>query len=63
MKMKTPLSLITLFIIFFVYCNEPASVEEVNDTTTPTAEKVLDEDPDLYVMLMWHQHQPFWLMR
>ena len=40
--MKTPLSLITLFIIFFVYCNEPASVEEVNDTTTPTAEKVLD---------------------
>ena len=42
--MKTPLSLITLFIIFFVYCNEPASEEEVNDTTTtPTAEKVLDE--------------------
>ena len=52
-----------LFLIFFVFCSQPSSVDETVDTTTTTIlnEQSIDEvEPELYVMLMWHQHQPFY---
>ena len=52
-----------LFVIFFVFCSQPSSVDEAVDITTTTVlnEQIInDEEPELYVMLMWHQHQPFY---
>ena len=52
-----------LFLIFFVFCSQPSSVDEAVDVTTTTVlnEQIIDdEEPELYVMLMWHQHQPFY---
>ena len=52
-----------LFVIFFIFCSQPSSVDETVDTTTTTVlnEQSIDEvEPELYVMLMWHQHQPFY---
>ena len=52
-----------IFMIFFVFCSQPSSVDEAVDVTTTTVlnEQIIDEEePELYVMLMWHQHQPFY---
>ena len=54
---------VVLFLFFFVFCSSDASVDELVETTTTdieTAETVTDSEPELYVMLMWHQHQPFY---
>ena len=52
-----------LLALLFVFCSQPSSVDEIVDTTTTTIlnEQSIDEvEPELYVMLMWHQHQPFY---
>ncbi len=54
---------VVLFLIFFVFCSSDVPVDELVETTTTdieTAETVTDSEPELYVMLMWHQHQPFY---
>ena len=54
---------VVLFLIFFVFCSSDSSVDELEETTTTTIENVettKDSEPELYVMLMWHQHQPFY---
>ena len=52
-----------LLVIFFVFCSQSSSVDEDFGTTTTTVinmQNINDEEPELYVMLMWHQHQPFY---
>ena len=52
-----------LFVLFFVFCSQQSSVDETVDVTTTAVlnEQIIDdEEPELYVMLMWHQHQPFY---
>ena len=52
-----------LFVILFAFCSQPSSVDDAVDVTTTTVlnEQIIDEEePELYVMLMWHQHQPFY---
>jgi alpha-amylase/alpha-mannosidase (GH57 family) len=54
---------IVLFLIFFIFCGDSSSIDELEETTTTTSqstERVTEEEPELYVMLMWHQHQPFY---
>ena len=51
------------FIVLFAFCSQPSSVDDAVDVTTTTVlnEQIInDEEPELYVMLMWHQHQPFY---
>ncbi len=50
-------------MLLFVSCSQTSSVDESVDVTTTTVlnEQIIDdEEPDLYVMLMWHQHQPYY---
>ena len=50
-------------MLLFVSCSQSSSVDETVDVTTTTVlnEQIIDdEEPDLYVMLMWHQHQPYY---
>ena len=52
-----------LFLLLFVFCGETSINEEINGTTTTsleTIEAITEDEPELYVMLMWHQHQPFY---
>jgi len=52
-----------LLMLLFVSCSQTSSVDESVDVTTTTVlnEQIIDdEEPDLYVMLMWHQHQPYY---
>jgi hypothetical protein len=52
-----------LFIVLFAFCSQPSSVDDAVDVTTTTVlnEQIIDEEePELYVMLMWHQHQPLY---
>ena len=52
-----------LFLIFFILCGDTSSVDELDETTTTTSqpiEEIKETEPELYVMLMWHQHQPFY---
>ena len=52
-----------LFFLLFVFCGETSTNEEIKVTTTTsleTIEAVTEDEPELYVMLMWHQHQPFY---
>ena len=54
---------LSLFLIFFIFCGDASSVDELNETTTTTSqptEEITENEPELYVMLMWHQHQPFY---
>ena len=54
---------IVLFLIFFIFCGDTSSVDELDETTTTTSqsiEEIKETEPELYVMLMWHQHQPFY---
>ena len=52
-----------LFLLLFIFCGETSTNEEIKDTTITsleTLEAVTEDEPELYVMLMWHQHQPFY---
>ena len=51
-----------LFSIFFIFCSQPVSeeVSEAVQTTVQQVEEGVDQEPELYVMLMWHQHQPYY---
>ena len=54
---------VILFLIFFAFCGETSTDNEINDSTTTsleTLEVTTESEPELYVMLMWHQHQPFY---
>ena len=55
--------LITFFLCF-VFCSETPVVDDISEapTSTVSIEKNInsEEEPELYVMLMWHQHQPFY---
>ena len=52
---------IVLFLIFFIFCGDTSSVDELDETTTSQPiEEIKETEPELYVMLMWHQHQPFY---
>ena len=52
------------FLLLFVFCSETPVVDDVSEapTSTVSIEKNInsEEEPELYVMLMWHQHQPFY---
>jgi hypothetical protein len=53
---------IVLFSIFFIFCGDASSIDELDEITTTTSqpiEEIRENEPELYVMLMWHQHQPF----
>ena len=48
---------IVLFLIFFIFCGDTSSVDELDETTTTTSqpiEEIKETEPELYVMLMWH---------
>ena len=50
-------------MLLFVFCSQPSADNVVIDTTTTTImneQEIVEEEPELYVMLMWHQHQPFY---
>ena len=50
-------------MLLFVFCSQSSSVDETVDVTTTTVlnEQIIDDkEPELYVMLMWHQHQPYY---
>ena len=50
-------------MLLFVFCSQPSADKDVIDTTTTTMMnelEIVEKEPDLYVMLMWHQHQPFY---
>ena len=52
-----------LLILFFTFCSQTSSNETVEEVIIPTTELIIEETkdtPELYVMLMWHQHQPFY---
>ena len=52
-----------LLIFFFTFCSITSSNESAEEVITPTTELIIEETkdtPELYVMLMWHQHQPFY---
>jgi alpha-amylase/alpha-mannosidase (GH57 family) len=52
-----------LFLLLFIFCGETSTNKEIKDTTITsleTLEAVTEDEPELYVMLMWHQHQPFY---
>ena len=54
---------VVLFLIFFVFCSETSSIGVLEETTTTafeTEEIIADNKPELYVMIMWHQHQPYY---
>ena len=54
---------VVLFLIFFVFCSETSSIGVLEETTTTafeTEEIIADNEPELYVMIMWHQHQPYY---
>jgi hypothetical protein len=35
-------------------------LDEITTTTSQPIEEIKETEPELYVMLMWHQHQPFY---
>ena len=50
-------------MLLFVFCSQPSADNDVIDKTTTTMmneQEIVEEEPELYVMLMWHQHQPFY---
>ncbi len=52
-----------LLILFFTFCSQTSSNETVEEVITPTTELIIEEtkdSPELYVMLLWHQHQPYY---
>jgi len=56
---KYPIFLLT----FFTFCSQNSNIETLDETSTTTVEtsaEVLKVEPELYVMLLWHQHQPYY---
>ena len=55
---------LVIFLLFFVFCTETSLVDNMPQSTpvTVSIEENVDthEKPELYVMLMWHQHQPYY---
>ncbi len=53
-----------IFLLFFISCSEASIVDDISEASSSTVsieENInTEEEPDLYVMLMWHQHQPFY---
>ena len=52
-----------LLILFFTFCSQTSSNESVEEVITPTTKLIIEETketPELYVMLLWHQHQPYY---
>ena len=52
-----------IFLLFFITCSENSlPVNEITTTsiTLISNEIVNEEEPDVYVMLLWHQHQPYY---
>ena len=52
-----------LLILFFTFCSQTLSNETVEEAITSTTESITKESedtPELYVMLLWHQHQPYY---
>ena len=52
-----------IFLLFFITCSENSlPVNEITTTSTTliSNEIVNEEEPDVYVMLLWHQHQPYY---
>jgi alpha-amylase/alpha-mannosidase (GH57 family) len=52
-----------IFLLFFITCSEnslPVNETTTTSTTLITNEIVNEEKPDVYVMLLWHQHQPYY---
>ena len=52
-----------LLILFFTFCSQTSSNESVDEVITSTTELIIEETkdtPELYVMLLWHQHQPYY---
>ena len=60
MKIK----LISLFLIFAMCANDQSITisqdSNSTDVTTIDVKNETNDEPELYVMLMWHQHQPFY---
>ena len=53
---------ILIFLLFLISCNDVGTEiqdEPIVDTTEVT-KAIPQEEPELYVMLMWHQHQPYY---
>jgi alpha-amylase/alpha-mannosidase (GH57 family) len=52
-----------IFLLFLTTCSENSL--PINETTTTSTTLILneisnEEEPDIYVMLLWHQHQPYY---
>ena len=52
-----------IFLLFLTTCSENSL--PINETTTTSTTLILNEignveEPDIYVMLLWHQHQPYY---
>ena len=54
---------LVLFLLLFVFCVENNIVENSGQLTTTTLENLEEETEhktELYIMLLWHQHQPYY---
>ena len=52
-----------LLILFLAFCSQTLSNESVEEAISSTTELIIEESedtPELYVMLLWHQHQPYY---
>ena len=53
---------ILIFLLFLISCNDVGTEiqDEPFDDSTEVIKAIPEEEPELYVMLMWHQHQPYY---
>ena len=54
---------LVLFLLLFVFCAENNIIENSEQLTTTTLENLEEEtehETELYIMLLWHQHQPYY---
>ena len=53
-----------IFLLTFVtFCSQNSNIEVLEEETTTTVAPIVEtplEEPELYVMLLWHQHQPYY---
>ena len=55
-----------IFLLFLTTCSENSlPINETTTTSTTSTTLILneisnEEEPDIYVMLLWHQHQPYY---
>ena len=60
--MKSKLVVVLLFIIACTSAtpnSEESLTQNIQEEVTTTTSTSIDE-PDVYVMLLWHQHQPYY---